>query len=225
MVKAPLRLAIFDIDGTLRQVRDPWIHLHNHLGVAEQAEDLPDRWRRGEITYDEWAHLDASFWRGFTRETIAAALRANPLRKGARQLMGWFTSRSIPCVGISTGLSVFNEITAAELGMNEVICNVLHFERELCNGKISIQVREDNKREIMEEVLGRYAVREEHVVAFGDGTADIPLLTRAGLGVVICPSNDIVRYCVEHVVNAEPIHSAVAIVEEHFRIDGGDEGG
>jgi phosphoserine phosphatase len=45
MNKNSLKLAIFDIDGTLRRVRDPWIHLHEHLGVAEKAEGFIDRWQ------------------------------------------------------------------------------------------------------------------------------------------------------------------------------------
>ena len=57
MAKSPLKLAIFDIDGTLRRVRDPWIHLHNHLGVADQAKDFPARWQKGEISYNEWESL------------------------------------------------------------------------------------------------------------------------------------------------------------------------
>ena len=190
MGRKPLRLAIFDIDGTLRRVRDPWLHLHNHLGVAEEAKDLPDLWKKGEITYEEWARLDASYWRGHKRDNIVAALEANPLRAGARELIGWFTYRSIPCVGISSGLSIFNEITARELGIKEIICNELHFDGEICNGEISIQVNEENKGEIMDEMLERYSVKDKQVVAFGDGTADIPLLKKAGLGVAICPSND-----------------------------------
>jgi hypothetical protein len=59
-----LRLAVFDIDGTLRRVRDPWVHLHKHLGVADRACEFIPRWQRGEISYDEWARLDASLWRG-----------------------------------------------------------------------------------------------------------------------------------------------------------------
>ena len=186
MINRSLKLAIFDIDGTLRRVRDPWIHLHHHLGVAEQAKDLPARWQRGEITYEQWAQLDASFWRGSTRETIVTALRTNPFRDGARELIDWFTSRAIPCVGISSGLSIFNEITAAELGIKEVISNELQFDGDICNGEISIQVNEENKGEIMDEILERYSVRDEQVAAFGDGTADIPLLRKAGLGIAIC---------------------------------------
>ena len=218
MAKSSLKLAIFDIDGTLRRVRDPWFHLHHHLGVAEQAKDLPARWQRGEITYEQWARLDASFWRGSTRETIVTALGTNPFRDGARELIDWFTSRTIPCVGISSGLSIFNEITAAELGIKEVISNDLQFDGDICNGEISIQVHEENKGEIMDEILERYSVRDEQVAAFGDGTADIPLLEKAGLGIAICPSNDKVRSSARHVVGDEPIDQALAFVEQHFRV-------
>ena len=218
MKRTSLRLAIFDIDGTLRRVRDPWIHLHHHLGVAEQAKDLPARWQRGEITYQQWAQLDASFWRGSTRETIVTALKTNPFRDGARELIDWFTSRAIPCVGISSGLSVFNEITAVELGIKEVISNELQFDGDICNGEISIQVNEENKGEIMDEILERYSVSDEQVAAFGDGTADIPLLRKAGLGIAICPSNDKVRSSAKHVVGGEPIDRALTFVEEHFRV-------
>ncbi len=218
MKRTSLRLAIFDIDGTLRRVRDPWIHLHHHLGVAEQAKDLPARWQRGEITYEQWAQLDASFWRGSTRDTIVAALGTNPFRDGARELIDWFTLRAIPCVGISSGLSIFNEITAAELGIKEVISNELQFDGDICNGEISIQVNEENKGEIMDEILERYSVRDEQVAAFGDGRADIPLLRKAGLGIAICPSNDKVRSSARHVVGDEPIDRALAFVEQHFRV-------
>jgi len=218
MGKRSLKLAIFDIDGTLRRVRDPWIHLHHHLGVAEQAKDLPVRWQRGEITYEQWAQLDASFWRGSTREAIVTALKTNPFRDGARELIDWFTSRAIPCVGISSGLSIFNEMTAAELGIQEVVSNELQFDGDICKGEISILVNEENKGEIMDEILERYAVSDMEVAAFGDGTADIPLLRRAGLGIAICPSNDKVQAGAEHVVKDEPIDRALVFVEKHFRV-------
>jgi phosphoserine phosphatase len=218
MKRTSLRLAIFDIDGTLRRVRDPWIHLHKHLGVAEEAKGLPDLWKKGEITYEEWARLDASYWRGHTRDHIVAALEVNPFREGARALISWFTYRSIPCVGISSGLSIFNEITAAELGIKEIISNELHFEGDICKGEISIQVNEENKGEIMDEILERYSVRDQQVAAFGDGRADIPLLKKAGLGVAICPANDRVRSSARHVVGDEPIDRAIMLVEKHFRM-------
>lgn len=211
-----LKLAIFDIDGTLRRVRDPWCHLHDHLGVTDKADGFIELWERSEITYADWAKLDASLWRGFSRETIVAALETSPLRGGARELVGWFTARAIPCVGISTGLSIFNDITARELGFDEIICNELHFKAELCSGAVSIRVREDNKADIMDEVLSRYSATAPQTVVFGDGSADIPMLAKAGLGIAICPYKDNVRNCTKYVIDDEPIDRAIALVEEHF---------
>jgi phosphoserine phosphatase len=218
MTKNPLKLAIFDIDGTLRRVRDPWIHLHNHLGVTNLAKDFPERWQKGEISYDEWAELDAALWRGYSRESIVEALEFNPFRAGARELVDWFNSRSIPCVGISSGLSVFNDVTAAELKIKEIISNELQFEGDICNGKIAIQVNEENKGRVMDKVLQRYGTAEEQVVAFGDGTADIPLLQKAGLGVAICPSSEVVSISAGHVVGEEPIDRVLTFIEKHFRV-------
>ena len=218
MAKTPLKLAIFDIDGTLRRVRDPWIHLHKHLGVAELAKDFPGRWQRGEISYTEWAELDAALWRGYSREEIVGALALNPLRAGARKLVDWFNARSIPCVGISSGLAIFNEITAEELNIKEIISNELQFEGSVCNGKVAIQVNDENKGQVMDEILRHYNTAEEQVVAFGDGTGDIPLLTKAGLGVAICPANESVRFSADHIVGEEPIDRAIMLVEKYFRI-------
>ena len=220
MSRTSLRLAFFDLDGTIRRVRDPWVHLHEFLGVAEQARDLIPRWRRGEIPYDEWARLDAALWRGVLRARMVAALDENPVRGGARELVGWFTSKAIPCVGISTGLSIFHEHTARDLGMDRVICNELHFDGDVCTGEITINVREESKGEVMDAVLADYGVRAEEVVAFGDGKADIPLFSKAGLGIAICPVHDQVRESADYVVEAEPIDGALGIVASHFRIDG-----
>ena len=221
MGRASLRLALFDLDGTIRRVRDPWVHLHEFLGVAEQARDLIPRWRRGEISYDEWARLDAALWRGVVRARMVAALDENPVRQGARELVGWFTSKAIPCVGISTGLSIFHEQTARDLRMDWVICNELHFDGDVCTGDITINVREESKGEIMDEVLAQYGVQAEEVVGFGDGTADIPLLRKAGLGIAICPVHSQVRESADYVVEAEPIDGAVGIVASHFIMDRG----
>ena len=218
MVIPSLRLAIFDIDGTLRRVRDPWIHLHNHLGVADLAKGFPGRWQRGEISYAEWAELDAALWRGYSREEIVEALALNPLRVGARTLVDWFHSRSIPCVGISSGLTIFNEITAEELNIKEIISNELQFAGNVCNGKVAIQVNEENKGQMMDKILRHYNAAEEQVVAFGDGTADIPLLTKAGFGVAICPANESVRYSADHVVGEEPIDKVLPFLEKHFSV-------
>ncbi len=218
MTKKLLKLAIFDIDGTLRRVPDPWFHLHKFLGLGKQAGSFFNSWQEGKITYKELCRLDASLWKGFTRDRIVDALKIDPIRKGARNLVKWFNSNSIPCVGISSGLSVFNNITAKDLGIEKIISNDLLFDDNICIGKVNINVNEESKIQIFKEVLSQYSVTPKEVVVFGDGPGDISLLMEAELGIAICPLNDTVRRNAKYVVEAEPINTAINIVMKHFYI-------
>lgn len=214
-----LRLAIFDIDGTLRQVPDPWLHLHRHLGTAQQGDRLYNQWQQGQITYPELCRRDAELWRGVPRQQIVASLHTNPLRRGAYELSTWLRARRIPCVGISTGLSIFHEYTARELGLERVECNVLGFQGDICDGTLSLHVHEDSKLEHLPPILAHYQVSLEETVVFGDGEADIPLLQAAGFGVAICPRHPGVRNAADWVIASEPIDGITAILEKYFCFD------
>jgi hydroxymethylpyrimidine pyrophosphatase-like HAD family hydrolase len=67
----------------------------------------------------------------------------------------------------------------------------------------------------MAEVLAHYEVSPQQVVAFGDGTADIPLLATAGLGIAVFPSNSKVRASANHVIEVEPIDKAIPFVANY----------
>ena len=55
----PISLAVFDLDGTLKTVRDPYLYLHRCLGVEEEGTALIARGKAGELSYDEWLSADA----------------------------------------------------------------------------------------------------------------------------------------------------------------------
>ncbi|MGQ9715951.1 MAG: hypothetical protein ACUVST_14490, partial [Anaerolineae bacterium] len=56
--RAPLRWAAFDLDGTLKQARDPYVYLHERLGVAEAAAPITEAGLSGRIPYEEWLRRD-----------------------------------------------------------------------------------------------------------------------------------------------------------------------
>ena len=204
-------LAVFDIDGTLRTEPDPWLHLHRHLGTIEHGEEILQRWKDGEVTYHELAALDASVWKGFDRASILQSLESNPIRSGARELIEWFKALQIPCVGISTGLSVFNDVTSEELGLDEVISNDLLFEGEVCTGSVSINVEEDGKAEVLRAMIERYECSS--TIVFGDGTADVALFKTARVSVAVFPRHAHVSDEAHLVVNTEPIHEICDDIE------------
>lgn len=182
----------------------------------EKAQRHADSFKRGEISYDEWVRLDAALWIGKSKSAVLASLSASPIREGARELVGWFTSKNIPCIAISTGLSVFLDPFLKELGFSYVACNELYFENDIFQVKNKINVAEHDKGRVLKECLEKFAVKAENVVAFGDGSADVPMLKETALGIAVFPSNPTVEAAAKHVVRAEPIDSAISVIEAHF---------
>lgn len=198
-------IAIFDIDGTLRQTVDPWMLLHKHLGTAEQGEKFYTSWVNGEITYSRMTELDASVWKNYKKDMMLACLDLNPIREGAAQLVAWFKKKNNPCIGISTGLSFLNDITRMELGLDEVISNEILFDDGICTGEVNINVQEDSKDRVLKNVLQKYEIDKGNIISFGDGPADIPMFKLSTFSVAIFPRTQEVRNAANIVLESEPI--------------------
>jgi len=198
-------IAVFDIDGTLRRVADPWLHLHRHLGTINLGEGFYRRFISGEISYAEMATLDVSTWKGISRKRMLQCLDTNPIRDGAYRLVQWFRVRHIPCVGISTGLSIFNDITKTMLGLDEVICNAPVFSEDICTGTVIINVEEQGKANVLRQILQRYEIKDNEIFVFGDSRADIPMFELASVSVAVFPRSEDVAGKANLIVDIEPI--------------------
>jgi HAD superfamily phosphoserine phosphatase-like hydrolase len=207
-------LAVFDIDGTLRGTPDPWLHLHHHLGTAAYGEEFFRKWSAGDISYREMVELDASVWKGFDRASMLQSLESNPIRSGAKHLVKWFSAQRIPCVGISTGLSLFNEITKQELGLEEVVSNDIEFEGEVCKGSVVINVEEAGKADVLSKICQQYQCEPRSAaIVFGDSAADIPMFQIARVAVAVFPQKTEVAEKANLVVDTEPIDRVCKEVE------------
>lgn len=206
-------LAIFDIDGTFRTAHDPWMNVHERLGVTVQAAAFAEQCKAGKLSYQAWAEADAALWKGASYDEFVAVHEANPLRRGAKELVAWLKEQGILCAAISSGLDVFNDRTAKELGLAYVRSNRLIFEGTVCTGKVDIQIADDCKGKIFNEMLDALGFQPESVIAFGDGCADIPMMKRAGLGIAVCPAHDDVRAAAAHVIEQEPIDAVIPFLD------------
>ena len=210
-------VAIFDIDGTLRTEPDSWLHLHQHLGILDHGEEFFRRWSAGEISYRQLAALDASLWQGIDRALMLQALDGNPVRPGACELVAWFRARGIRCIGISTGLSLFNDVTQQELGLDEVISNQLQFDDDVCTGAIVVNVEETTKADVLQDVCRRLDRNStESAVVFGDGNADLPMFELARVSVAVFPRSADVASRADLVVEAECLEGICEGVEQRL---------
>jgi len=187
-----LKLAVFDLDGTLKQIPDPYIYLHQHLGTLPAAEAFTARGLSGEIDYEEWLRLDAGLWRGTPRSVIERLLRENPYVPGARETVAALKARDVRVAIISSGLLLHAKMVATELGIGPVFGNEIFFDGNSADPVVSGRVRAHfamhEKGLVIERLQAQLDVSPAACLAVGDTTTDIPLFERAAVGVAVNPS-------------------------------------
>jgi phosphoserine phosphatase len=187
-----LKLAVFDLDGTLKQAPDPYVYLHRRLGTLEAAEAFAARGLSGEIDYEEWLRLDASLWRDTPRSVIERLLRENPFVPGARETVATLKARGVRVAIISSGLLLHAEMVAAELGIGPVFGNEIFFDGDgadpVVSGRVRAHLAMHEKGAAMERLQAQLSLPPAVCLAVGDTSSDIPLFERAAVGVAVNPS-------------------------------------
>ncbi len=203
-----LRLAIFDLDGTLKQARDPYVYLHQRLGTWKASQSCFARAMAGELDYDEWLRLDAALWKGVSQATMEALLRENPYLPGARESVHALQQAGVRLAIVSTGLNVQAEQVQAELRLDRIVCNEILFANGVATGEARSQVPEKGKGQIVARLQTEFGVSPDECLAVGDGQSDVDMFTRVRVGVAVNPSIDEVRAAADLVLeepNLEPL--------------------
>jgi len=192
-VKPLLRLAVFDLDGTLKQAPSPWQYLHERLGLWDQGL-VHKRWfQAGRIDAAQSARLDAALRAGIERATLEELFRRDPYRPGAREVVAFLRERGVPRAIISSGLAIQAELVAQELGIDRVRAIELVVRDGRLTDKVVLNVTEDSKEDSMRAVRAEFGAFPQECLALGDGSADVDLFAQAGLSVAVCPLSERVR--------------------------------
>jgi len=188
-----LRLALFDLDGTLKQARDPYVFLHQRLGTWEASQPFFQKGLAGELDYDEWLRLDAALWRGISRATIEAHFRENPYLPGARETVLALKQAGVRVAVVSTGLHLHAELVQADLGLDRFIANEIFFVNGVASGEARAHVPEGGKGQVVAQLQVELGVAPDECLAVGDSTSDVDMFRRVRMGVAVNPSSEAVR--------------------------------
>jgi phosphoserine phosphatase len=191
--KPPPRLAFFDVDGTLKLGRDPYIHLHEQLGTLEQGLAHIEMVECGEIDYDQWGQLDARLWAGQEVTHVTHLLSQIPWTPGARQFVSALRRRGAVIALVSTGLDLHVNSVADEIGAEFTFANQLVVSNGRLTGEFRTLIPEKGKGEIVERVMAQVGVAVEECIAAGDGVSDVPMFQRVGWSVAVAASDERVR--------------------------------
>ncbi|MDV3104419.1 HAD-IB family phosphatase [Thermococcus waiotapuensis] len=201
-----VRLAAFDLKGTLVKSVSGWIELHKKFGTWEKGKEYAEMFFEGRIDYATWAELDASLWKGHTREEIFEWVGSVEFMEGAYELFDFLRENNFKTAILSSGLMCLARKIADDLGADYVFANELVFdENGFITGKVIPQVDFVGKGSILRAL--KEELSPELTVAVGDGYNDLSMFAEADVSIAINPHEGVEG---DHVV--ENLHEVIEII-------------
>jgi phosphoserine phosphatase len=177
------RLVVIDMDSTL--IRDEVIDLlAEAMGAGDEVRAITRAAMEGGADFNaalaQRVHLLAGMEMSALEEVASSIVMTPGARTFARTLrrLGYRTAI------VSGGFEIFAEQVRADLGIDYAFANRL----EVVDGKLTGRLVGDvidgaAKARILEEVAAAEGVPLEQTVAVGDGSNDLAMLNKAGLGI------------------------------------------
>jgi len=186
-----IKLVVFDMDGTLTRPTSSWEHIHKELGTWESAGlGYLSKFIAGGITYEEFATLDTSEWKGIPFEKIQAISQKVKYMPGIHELMAFLAAKKIKIAVISGGLSVIADKIAKDFGIKRIFVNSLGVKGGILTGEVGINVSYNGKLPIYKKLLKELKIKPYQVMTVGDTKGDLPLFQNSGLAFAINPMHE-----------------------------------
>ena len=209
-----LRLAVLDVDGTLKKAESPYQYLHGRLGVEHLAEPNRLLARARKISYAEWLRRDASLWAGQPVAHIRCLLAENPFLPGAPELLRALKRAGVMVALVSAGFTLNTDPILAEFGLDYVLANELTVTDGALDGGAINRVPEGGKAAFACELMERLGIPPVQTLAAGDTAGDLELFECAGVRMAVNPTSDRLRAIAD--VTFEPdLVAAVDWLVEH----------
>lgn len=182
-----MRLAVLDLDGTLKQAESPYQYLHERLGVAHLAQSNRELALAGEISYGEWLARDVALWAGQPVARLHELLTCNPYLPGAPELLRGLKAAGVTVALVSAGFTLNTDPVVAEFGLDYVLANELNIRDGLLDGTAINHVPEGGKAAFARALMARLGVAPEETLAAGDTRGDLELFDCAGVRMTVNP--------------------------------------
>ena len=189
------------MEGTLTDDPTVWEIMHRKLGTWE-SHGLPywERYRAGEIPYDEFARMDVAVWRDAEDALLLASVEEVPLMPGCAELLRGLHDRGVTTVIVSNGLVCLGERLARDFGVARVHANRRRVRDGRLTGEVDILVPYEAKGETLRRAMDEFGVTPEQTAAVGDSRSDAAMFREAGLGIAFRPSDSQVLPDAHHII-------------------------
>ncbi len=214
-----LKLAVFDLDGTLKQVRDPYVYVHERLGKLALAEEITAKGLNGQISYETWLRLDAELWLDTPRAKLEQFFLEDLYVPGAEATISALKARDVYVAIISSGLLFHAQMVAEELGVDAVYGNEILFKQNgedwVVSGEVRAHVPFNKKAALMAQIQEEQGIRPQESIAVGDTRSDIPMFDRAEVGIAIVPNHPAVNAAADIILPDLDMRPLLTRLQQH----------
>jgi phosphoserine phosphatase len=187
-----IKLVIFDVDGTILKTYS-WQYIHENLGTWNDARGYLDQFFRNQITYDEWARLDAALWKNQPLTRITEIISQMPYTEGAKETLATLKEKGIKTYLLSAGLTQVAQRIQEETGINGYAANTLIVKDGCLTGEVEVNVSFHDKDKHLPRILQEFNVTPNECAAVGDDPTLIPLFKKVALAIAFNPTNETIE--------------------------------
>ncbi len=211
-----LRLAVLDVDGTLKQAESPYQYVHGRLGCAHLARANRETALAGQISYGEWLRRDVALWAGQPVAHIRRLLAENPFLPGAPELLRALRQAGVAVALVSAGFTLNTDPIMAEFGLDYCLANELTATDGVLDGGSINHVPEGGKAAFACDLMARLGIPPEQTLAAGDTAGDLELFACAGLRLAVNPTSPALRAAADAVFEPDLTGAVAWLVAQGY---------
>ncbi len=208
-----VKLVIFDVDGTILK-NSSWQHIHHNLNTWSQAKKHSDQFFRNEITYEQWAKLDAALWKNQPLARINQLIKGMPYMKGAKETLATLKSKGLKVYLLSAGLTRVAHRIQSETWVDGSTANTLIVEDGCLTGEVEVSVSFYNKNKHLRPILQKFHLAAKETAAIGDDPTLIPLFEKVAFSIAFNPVDRSVEKSADIAINSNDLRDVLPYILE-----------
>jgi phosphoserine phosphatase len=209
-----IALMVSDMDSTLITV-ETIDEVAKEVGLKEEISLITEEAMQGQLDFTDSFKKRLSILKGTNHPIFESVYRDKvKFSPGAEELINYFKSNQIKTAVVSGGLKFFAEKIKSQLGIENFRANDVETINQTITGNIIGNVIDaKEKAKYIGELCDQYKLKENQVIAIGDGANDIEMMKIAGLSVAYHAKPLLKQYCNIH-LNFGSLRSLIDFFEE-----------